>query len=195
MAVSAYMYFLFYRADREHRNTKTDFWTPTTGLWGSEIPAFRVEVTSYRNPIHVLTQIALSMKKGGIKRLYSTDFKLQILKEYFETGLSRYSLCKKYGLPTEGGLIRSWEKQYPFNCELLSLGDEIITKVMSQRKKKELSKLPVFQTETEKLRLENDMLRRALAYSELRTEAYLELLKLGKEIDGIDLLKKDGAKQ
>ena len=66
---------------------------------------------------------------------------------------------------------------------------------MSQRKKKELSKLPVFQTETEKLRLENDMLRRALAYSELRTEAYLELLKLGKEIDGIDLLKKDGAKQ
>lgn len=130
------------------------------------------------------------MKKGGIKRLYSTDFKLQILKEYFETGLSRYSLCKKYGLPTEGGLIKSWEKQYPFNCELLSLGDEIITKVMSQRKKKELSKLPVFQTETEKLRLENDMLRRALAYSELRTEAYLELLKLGKEIDGIDLLKK-----
>lgn len=129
------------------------------------------------------------MKKGGIKRLYSTDFKLQILKEYFETGLSRYSLCKKYGLPTEGGLIKSWEKQYPFNCELLSLGDEIITKVMSQRKKKELSKLP------EKLRLENDMLRRALAYSELRTEAYLELLKLGKEIDGIDLLKKDGAKQ
>lgn len=49
------------------------------------------------------------MKKGGIKRLYSTDFKLQILKEYFETGLSRYSLCKKYGLPTEGGLIKSWE--------------------------------------------------------------------------------------
>lgn len=160
-----------------------------------ESRASEVEMTSYRNPIHVLTQIALSMKKGGIKRLYSTDFKLQILKEYFETGLSRYSLCKKYGLPTEGGLIKSWEKQYPFNCELLSLGDEIITKVMSQRKKKELSKLPVFQTETEKLRLENDMLRRALAYSELRTEAYLELLKLGKEIDGIDLLKKDGAKQ
>ncbi|MCY6333719.1 hypothetical protein OXV57_01585, partial [Bacteroides fragilis] len=51
-----------------------------------ESRASEIGVTSYRNPIHVLTQIALSMKKGGIKRLYSTDFKLQILKEYFETG-------------------------------------------------------------------------------------------------------------
>ena len=47
MAVYAYMYFLFYRADTEHRNTKSDFWTPTTGLWGSEIPAFRVEAPCF----------------------------------------------------------------------------------------------------------------------------------------------------
>ncbi|MCE8626549.1 hypothetical protein K0F10_17430 [Bacteroides fragilis] len=47
MAVSAYMYFLFYRVDREHRNTKTDFWTPTAGLWGSETWAFRVEAPCF----------------------------------------------------------------------------------------------------------------------------------------------------
>ena len=47
MAVSAYMYFLFYRVDREHRNTKTDFWTPTAGLWGSETRAFRVEAPCF----------------------------------------------------------------------------------------------------------------------------------------------------
>jgi hypothetical protein len=47
MAVSAYMYFLFYRADREHRNTKTDFWTPTAGLRGSETQAFRVEAPCF----------------------------------------------------------------------------------------------------------------------------------------------------
>ncbi|MCM0239532.1 hypothetical protein J8L13_19315 [Bacteroides fragilis] len=47
MAVSAYMYFLFYRADREHRNTKTDFWTPTAGLWGSETRAFQVEAPCF----------------------------------------------------------------------------------------------------------------------------------------------------
>lgn len=32
MAVSAYMYFLFYQADREHRNTKTDFGLQQPGL-------------------------------------------------------------------------------------------------------------------------------------------------------------------
>ena len=47
MAVSAYMYFLFYRTDREHRNTKIAFWTPTAGLWGSETRAFRAEAPCF----------------------------------------------------------------------------------------------------------------------------------------------------
>ncbi|MCY6336366.1 hypothetical protein OXV57_16205, partial [Bacteroides fragilis] len=61
-------------------------WNRKAGVYIDMSRGLGQKVTSYRNPIHVLTQIALSMKKGGIKRLYSTDFKLQILKEYFETG-------------------------------------------------------------------------------------------------------------
>jgi hypothetical protein len=38
-------------------------------------------------------------------------------------------------------------------------------------------------------------LRKALQYSELRNEALQELLKIGKEEYGIDLLKKAGTKQ
>ena len=47
----------------------------------------------------------------------------------------------------------------------------------------------------EKLREENARLRKALEYSELRNEALHEVLKIGREQYGIDLLKKAGAKQ
>ena len=50
-------------------------------------------------------------------------------------------------------------------------------------------------SEEEKLRDENARLRKALEYSELRNEALNEVLKIGKEQYGIDLLKKAGAKQ
>lgn len=51
------------------------------------------------------------------------------------------------------------------------------------------------QSEEERLRDENARLRKALEYSELRNEALNEVLKIGREQYGIDLLKKAGAKQ
>lgn len=45
------------------------------------------------------------------------------------------------------------------------------------------------------LRAENERLRREAAYYKLRTTGYERLLEIVKEEDGIDLLKKDGAKQ
>lgn len=50
-------------------------------------------------------------------------------------------------------------------------------------------------SEKDKLRDEISRLRKALEYSELRNEALNEVLKIGKEQYGIDLLKKAGAKQ
>mgnify|MGYP000109809778 FL=1 len=50
-------------------------------------------------------------------------------------------------------------------------------------------------SEEDKLRDEISRLRKALEYSELRNEALNEVLKIGKEQYGIDLLKKAGAKQ
>ena len=47
----------------------------------------------------------------------------------------------------------------------------------------------------ERLLEENVRLRKALEYSELRNEALNEVLKIGREQYGIDLLKKVGAKQ
>ena len=47
----------------------------------------------------------------------------------------------------------------------------------------------------EKMQAEILRLRQALEYSELRNEALNEVLKIGREEYGVDLLKKAGAKQ
>lgn len=50
-------------------------------------------------------------------------------------------------------------------------------------------------TREEELEDEIIRLRKALEYSELRNEALNEVLKIGREQFGVDLLKKAGAKQ
>ena len=47
----------------------------------------------------------------------------------------------------------------------------------------------------ENLRHENERLRREAEYHKLRVAGYERLLEIIKQEDGIDLLKKDGAKQ
>ena len=47
----------------------------------------------------------------------------------------------------------------------------------------------------ENLRMENERLRREVEYHKLRVAGYERLLEIVKQEDGIDLLKKDGAKQ
>lgn len=54
---------------------------------------------------------------------------------------------------------------------------------------------PEEKSEYDLLREENQRLRKALEYSELRNEALNEVLKIGREKYGVDLLKKVGAKQ
>lgn len=61
---------------------------------------------------------------------------------------------------------------------------------MDMRKKHELRQAAQVKTPEEKLQEEVSNLRKALQYSELRNEALQELLKIGKEEYGIDLLKK-----
>lgn len=64
-----------------------------------------------------------------------------------------------------------------------------------QKKRKTFVKPTAPCTREEQLAQEVANLRKALAYSELRNEALNEVLKIGREQYGIDLLKKVGAKQ
>lgn len=117
-----------------------------------------------------------------------------MLKEYYESGSTKYRLCKKYSV--DYVTFSRWESY--FESKTLSLPSDLTEleyQVYMARKKSESSKATGPQTESERLREENLRLRKALAYSELRNEALHELLKIGREQYGIDLLKKAGAKR
>ena len=63
------------------------------------------------------------------------------------------------------------------------------------RKRKAIETAKASRTREEELEDEISRLRKALEYSELRNEALNEVLKIGREQFGVDLLKKAGAKQ
>lgn len=135
------------------------------------------------------------MEKKEKRRIYSDTFKLSVLKDMYENDLSYGETTRKYGLKWSSN-IKVWEKRFPLDAKSLSLSLETINKVMTMRKKKEESLSAIANmSEEEKLRVEVANLRKALQYSELRNEAFGELLKIGKEEYGIDLLKKAGTKQ
>ncbi len=122
------------------------------------------------------------------------DFKLQLLKEYYQSGSSKYSISKQYGV--DDATFLRWVRE--FESKSLSLPEELseLENQVYMARKKSTEKKPFSEmTELEKLREENRRLRKALSYSELRNEALNEVLKIGRERHGIDLLKKAGAKQ
>ena len=135
------------------------------------------------------------MSKVTLKRQqFSMDFKLQLLKEYYESGGSMYSISKKHGVD-DSTFIR-WVKLY--ESQSLSLPEELseLENQVYMARKQSMTRQPSAEmTELEKLRDENLRLRKALSYSELRNEALHEVLKIGRERYGLDLLKKAGAKQ
>ena len=130
------------------------------------------------------------MSKERLKRQpFSMDFKFRLLKEYYESGLSMYSISKKHGVNSVTFL--RWVKS--FESQSLSLPNELIeleNQVYMRRKKPIEEKSSHEMTELERLRDENLRLRKALSYSELRNEALHEVLKIGRDRYGIDLLKK-----
>ena len=135
------------------------------------------------------------MSKERLKRQpFSMDFKFRLLKEYYESGLSMYSISKKHGVNSVTFLrwVKSIESQSLSLPEELS---ELENQIYMKRKKPIETNTSPEMTELERLRDENLRLRKALSYSELRNEALHEVLKIGRDRYGIDLLKKAGAKQ
>ena len=135
------------------------------------------------------------MSKERLRRQpFSMDFKFRLLKEYYESGLSMYSISKKHGVNSVTFL--RWVKS--IDSQSLSLPEELSeleNQIYMKRKKPIERNTSPEMTELERLRDENLRLRKALSYSELRNEALHEVLKIGRDRYGIDLLKKAGAKQ
>lgn len=127
-------------------------------------------------------------------RSYDDMFKLTVLKDMYENGLSRNALCKKYDI-LAGVTIKKWENAFPLDSKSLSLSSETIERVQQMRSRKEAETLTKPLTRVEELEAEIETLKKALQYSELRNEALNEAIKVYNENEGVDILKKVGSKQ
>ena len=136
-----------------------------------------------------------------IHRRFSEDFKLSVLKEYYESGKSRYFILKKYKLSKTS--LQNWQRQYPLSEICVSLSPETVKRLESMAK--ESSKSPVadslearlaeLEAENQRLKERNRGLQAALEYSELRVEAFSRAIKYYDEQEGVDILKKAGTRQ
>ena len=132
-------------------------------------------------------------KERRTPRHFDDQFRLSVLKDYYESGASYYQIARKYGVGCSN--IITWERKYMNKCVPLPADIQELEKQVFMAKKSKEARVPQVKSEEDKLREENARLRKALEYSELRNEALNEVLKIGREQYGIDLLKKAGAKQ
>lgn len=123
---------------------------------------------------------------------YAPSFIFEVLSSYYSSGESVSSTTHLYRI-AKTSLYR-WKNSFENSPESLSLPEALQTKLESMRKRRKEEELSAFES-SESLKAEIVRLRKALEYSELRNDALSELLKIGREEYGIDLLKKAGAKQ
>ncbi|WP_337438608.1 transposase [Prevotella sp.] len=132
-------------------------------------------------------------KERRTPRHFDDQFRLSVLKDYYESGASYSQISRKYDVSS--GNVIAWERKYMNKCVPLPADIQELEKQVFMAKKSKEARVPQVKSEEDKLREENARLRKALEYSELRNEALNEVLKIGREQYGIDLLKKAGAKQ
>jgi len=117
-------------------------------------------------------------------RSYSETFKLEVLRDYYSSGLSIIATSKKWGIPTHSTLLK-WISRYPIDSKSLSLSAELLADLKMKQEPKSREKL----LEEEILRLQ-----KALEVEKLRSHAFKKLIELAEKEEKISILKKDGAK-
>ena len=132
-------------------------------------------------------------KERRTPRHFDDQFRLSVLKDYYESGASYSQISRKYD--DSSGNVIARERKYMNKSVPLPADIQELEKQVFMAKKSKEARVPQVKSEEDKLREENARLRKALEYSELRNEALNEVLKIGREQYGIDLLKKAGAKQ
>ena len=111
---------------------------------------------------------------------YSESFRRQVLEDYFSSNGSVQSCANRWGIPCTS--LNNWLNACKNAKKSVSLRSNSIH-------------MDAKDQAIADLRLENERLRREVEYNKLRAAGYERLLEIVKQEDGIDLLKKDGAKQ
>lgn len=118
------------------------------------------------------------------RKTYSETFKLEVLRDYYASGMSTISTAKKWGLTSHSDIYR-WLKCYPIDSDLLSLPSELLAELSMKNAPK--SKEQILEEELFRL-------KKALELEKLRSHAFKLLIEQVEKEEGISILKKDGVK-
>lgn len=117
---------------------------------------------------------------------YSDDFKLQVLSDYYSSGLSRNFTAKKWCIDRRQ--INDWMKIWPVDSKELSLSSEIISTFRMGGKDRG-------KTDEQILQERICALEKSLSYERMRCRALEKVIEIAEREEGISILKKGGVKQ
>ena len=122
------------------------------------------------------------------RKKYSEEDKLHYLRLYHESGMSKYSFARKYGLysPT---LLHSWIKKYENVEEIVPLQSYSVSEEEMANRSKES-----YKDENAQLKKRIRDLEKALDFSRLETLARDMMIDKAEEYFDIQIRKKSGAK-
>lgn len=69
------------------------------------------------------------------RKTYSETFKLEVLCDYYASGMSMIATVKKWGLTSHSDIFR-WLKCYPIDSDLLSLPSELLAELSMRNEPK-----------------------------------------------------------
>ena len=117
-------------------------------------------------------------------RKFTEAFKMQVLSDYYSNGCNRYTTARKWDITPKN--INNWLRASCRNQNKdVPLPPEDPETHMTTEEKQNISAL--------KERI--SQLEKSLEYERLHVKAYERLIEIAKREDGIDVLKKDGAKR
>lgn len=125
------------------------------------------------------------MRKKPTK--YTHEERLALLREYHESGMSKYRFAKEKGFSSQV-MLSVWIKKYESEEKSLVLPSEESEKDMAQKSKVQLRE------DNEHLRKRIKELEKALEVSHLETKARDMLIDKAEELFDIPIRKKSGVK-
>jgi transposase-like protein len=126
------------------------------------------------------------MRKSPTK--YSEEDKLNYLRLYHESGMSKRSFCKHHGI-YDGSLLNSWLKKYESPKEIVPLQSETSDDGDMANRSKES-----YKDENAQLKKRIRELEKALEFSRLETLARDMMIDKAEDYFDIQIRKKSGAK-
>ena len=119
---------------------------------------------------------------------YRKEDKLSLLRDYYQSGLSKNSCCRSRGISSIR-LLNTWLKVCVNEKELLSLQSERANITAMANRSKES-----YQEENAQLKQRIKELEKALSFSKLETEARDLMITRAEEYFDIPIRKKSGTK-